>query len=72
MKVVEREKQDLLSLDKRHQFKIWATFRDVEVMPMQINISCSLLSVCDKLFITVQTYQHIQIIVVAAASKCSL
>ncbi len=48
------EKQDLLSLDMNHQYKIRSPFRNMREIQMQINISCRLLSFCDKLFITEQ------------------
>lgn len=34
------EKQDLLSLDMNHQYKIWRPFRDMRDIQLQINISC--------------------------------
>lgn len=35
-----KEKEDLLSLDMNHQYKIQHPFRDMREIQMQINISC--------------------------------
>lgn len=59
------EKQDLLSLDVNHQYKIRGPFRDTREIRMQINIGCRRLSFCDKLFITEYMYQSIQMLVIA-------